>query len=487
MRNFLIVSSLFLTFLCAKGQTVYTVNTVPHPKVSRNSYVSDPQKVLSASTVHQINTELTALEALTTDQVAVVVVPSIGDEVPKDFAVDLFARLGIGQQEKDNGLLIFMVMDQRRVEFETGYGLEAVLPDVVCKRIQMNYMVPRFKEKNYDQGLRDGVTAVVQTLTSPEFRQQISEEEDEEEEHMSVVDIGRTIVWVMSILYGMFIFIVFFVKRNQGSFAERYPHVNKNKQKKVVLTIPTWVWLCLYFFFPLFFAVYMYQYEGPYYLWILAGGVYVLILISLVERKSRCTKAYKASFTKGDYYAQYNSHVKYFDGWGLAAIFFPIPFLFTDWKNKQRLQAIRKHERQCTQCQTPMVLLDEKSDDQHLKDHQILEEQIKSVDYDVWACPSCHAYQALAYYTKGSKYSACSHCGTKAYYMKSDEVKVAATYDHAGSGEKHYQCMYCKREQTDTYTIPRLTRSSSSSSGGGSSGGSFGGGSSGGGGSGSSW
>lgn len=304
---------------------------------------------------------------------------------------------------------------------------------------------------------------------------------------MSVVDIGRTIMWVIAISYGIFIFIVFFVKRNKGSFAEHYPHVNKNKQKKVTLSIPIWIWLCFYFFFPLAFAMYMYQYEGPYYLWILAGGIYILILMSLIERKLRCTKAYKSSFTKGDYYTQYNSHVKYFDGWGLASIFFPIPFLFTDWKNKQRLRAIRKHERNCTQCQMPMMLLDEKSDDQYLKDHQRLEEQIKSVDYDVWVCSSCQAYQALAYYTKGSKYSACSNCGTKAYYMKSDEVKVSATYDHAGSGEKHYQCMYCKREQTDTYTIPRLTRSSSSSSGGSSSGGSFGGGSSGGGGSGSSW
>jgi len=487
MRNFLIFSSLFLTFFVAQAKGIYTVSSVPNPMKVKHRYVSDPQHILQDATVDHINTELAALEKITGDQIAVVVLPSIGDEVPKDFAIDLFARFKIGQEYKDNGLLILLVIDQKRVEFETGYGLEGVLPDVVCKRIERDYMLPQFKAGQYDQGLLLGLTVVLKNLSSSEYRQQFSAEV-EERKSISWVDFGRTLALSIAIPYFLFITIVFFVKRSRGSFAEIYPTMNRNKQKKVTLVIPTVMWLLLYVLIPLLFYGFMYYFRGPYYLLILFMGIYAMVLGSLVERKKRCVQAYKTSFVAGDYYSQYNNHFKYFDGWGIAAVFFPVPFLFTDWKNKQRLQVIRKHDRNCEQCNAPMVLLDEKSDDALLKENQLLEEQIKSVDYDVWLCKACHAHKALAYYTKDSKYSACSNCGTKAYYMKSDIVKVAATYEHAGEGEKSYQCMYCKKEQVDIYAIAQLTSSSTGGSSGSSSGGgSFGGGSSGGGGAGSSW
>ncbi|UOQ72863.1 TPM domain-containing protein [Hymenobacter cellulosilyticus] len=71
---------------------------------------------------------------------------SIGEEVPKTAATTLFNRWKIGDREKNNGLLMLLVDDQHRVEFETGYGLEADVPDVVCFRIQQRYMVPYLRE-----------------------------------------------------------------------------------------------------------------------------------------------------------------------------------------------------------------------------------------------------------------------------------------------------------------------------------------------------
>lgn len=138
------VSDIFTVNLFA--QTVHTVESIPNPKTSYGGLVSNPDNVLSASAVSTINQLLLALEDSTTAQVAVAVVNSIGDEVPGDFRTQLFRYWGIGQQENNNGLLILLVMDQRRMEFEVGYGLEGILTDAVCKRIQEEYMVLLLKK-----------------------------------------------------------------------------------------------------------------------------------------------------------------------------------------------------------------------------------------------------------------------------------------------------------------------------------------------------
>ncbi len=114
-KIYLLFFSLF--FLGTTAHAQYTVETVPNPKDSDGGYVSDPDHVLKAATVASINSMFTELEKNTTDQVALVVVNSIGSEVPKDFVYRLFNKWGIGIKGKDNGLLILMVMDKRRVGF----------------------------------------------------------------------------------------------------------------------------------------------------------------------------------------------------------------------------------------------------------------------------------------------------------------------------------------------------------------------------------
>ena len=466
---------------------VYTVESVPKLRLYNKSYISDPDHLLKEETVQRMNQELYLLEGVTSDQVAVVVLGSIGSASPKDFANRLFNRFRVGQKDKDNGLLILLVMNSRRVEFETGYGLEGVLPDAICKRIQMEYMVPRFKEGNYDQGMSDGVTAVVKILNNSENKTVLPEAEKKDPQ-----SLGRTIAWILAVPYLLFMSVFYFVKKSKGAFTEDYAKLSEAKKRNVSLTIPRWRWLLLYFFVPLaFYGGMIYFYHGSYYIATLVGGAYGMILLTLVDKKSRSEKAYSISYKEGDYFDQYNQFNRYFDNWGIAAVFFPIPFLFTDAQNNKKLKAIRRHERSCGECGTAMILLDEKKDDEFLLKSQLLEESIKSVDYDVWLCPSCHTHYALGYNSKFSKYKACSSCGTKASFLQSDITKVAPTYDSTGIGEKTYKCMYCKRISIEEYSIAQRTRSSGSGSSSGSSSssssGSSGGGSSGGGGAGSSW
>ncbi len=116
---------------------------------------------------------LKSLEDSTTVQVAVAVINSIGEKVPKEFATALFRYWGIGQSDKDNGLLILLVMDQRRMEFEVGYGLEGILTDGICKRIQVLHMVPYAKEGNFDAAVKNGLYEVNKILINPSYREEV--------------------------------------------------------------------------------------------------------------------------------------------------------------------------------------------------------------------------------------------------------------------------------------------------------------------------
>ncbi len=142
-----------------------TVDEVPniHLKDARQ-YVTDPSAILSTAARDSINLMLGQLEKGSGIEVAVVMLPSIGDDDIFDFAHNLFRKWGIGKKKENNGLLVLFVMDQHKVRFTTGYGLEGTLTDALSKRIQMNEMVPAFKEGKWDEGMVKGVRATVAIL-----------------------------------------------------------------------------------------------------------------------------------------------------------------------------------------------------------------------------------------------------------------------------------------------------------------------------------
>ncbi len=143
-----------------------TVDEVPniHLKDARQ-YVTDPSAILSTAARDSINLMLGQLEKGSGIEVAVVMLPSIGNDDIFDFAHNLFRKWGIGKKKENNGLLVLFVMDQHKVRFTTGYGLEGALTDALSKRIQMNEMVPAFKEGKWDEGMVKGVRATVAILT----------------------------------------------------------------------------------------------------------------------------------------------------------------------------------------------------------------------------------------------------------------------------------------------------------------------------------
>ena len=148
----------------------------------------------------------------------------------------------------------------------------------------------------------------------------------------------------------------------------------------------------------------------------------------------------------------------------------------------------RKRPRVCETCKFPRHRLSEETDDPHLNPGQQTEESLGSVDYDVWWCGRCNDALVLRYGKFFSSYSTCDGCGNKTA-SSSSVTLVEATYSHGGTVEVTETCAHCPHRHTYTRHTAQLTRddSSSSSWSSSSSGSSFGGGSSSGGGSSGSW
>ena len=166
MRNGLFtVVSLLLCCLPVAEAKVYRVEDVPMVHLAdRTRYVSNPDGILSASSVAAIDGMLLALEESTGIQVLVAVLGDIEGGDCFDFAYRLGKENGVGRKENDNGLVVLLSTGERCVQFATGYGLEGVMPDAICKRIQQQYMVEHFAAGDWDAGMVDGMRAVCGVL-----------------------------------------------------------------------------------------------------------------------------------------------------------------------------------------------------------------------------------------------------------------------------------------------------------------------------------
>jgi uncharacterized protein len=177
--------------------------------------------------------------------------------------------------------------------------------------------------------------------------------------------------------------------------------------------------------------------------------------------------------------------------WYMVGILFPIMLvLIYLWYKLIFKPQVRNKMQICSKCTNTMHKLNEKDDDKYLSEKQILEENIKSKDYDVWLCNNCGNTDIFSFDNSLTKYSTCQFCGGKTMFMQSDIIVRLATQSHDGKGRKTYTCKNCGNHKETDYIIPRATTgvilggsgSGFGRGGGGFSGGSFGGGLSGGGG-----
>ena len=132
--------------------------------LSPQGNVSDWAGVFTPEQKAALESRIVALRQTNGAQLAVVTLASLHGGEVADFANKLFAQWGIGEKGKDNGVLLLAAIEDRKLRIEVGYGLEGVLNDAKSGRIQDEYVLPRFKEGNYAQGLLDGADVLLKVM-----------------------------------------------------------------------------------------------------------------------------------------------------------------------------------------------------------------------------------------------------------------------------------------------------------------------------------
>jgi uncharacterized protein len=414
------MKKLLLLILCSLTSFVfaaeYTAQTIPNPKTANaHAFVSNPDGILKAETVQKINVYLDSLQAQTGAEVAVVAVNSIGENEIKSFATDLFKTWGIGKAKRDNGLLLLFVLKQRKVTFETGYGLEGVLPDAICKRIQYQSMTPEFKNGNYDAGFLAGIQRIGSTIRKEPVQEEVK-----------TPIAWNEILPIAGAIYLIIALIALFWLGNSIQNIRKDPKLKSNIARyKVIKTQKAGIISLVSIMIPIAGFVAILLFSNP---------VFILLLI-------------------------------------------PIPFTTIPANIYGRLMMlkIRRAPIPCNVCDGEMHILSEKQEDVHLKLAQQFEEKLHAIDYDVFVCDKC-ANEAIFTLDKPSAYSECPKCGTKAFILKDKRTIVAPTYISSGTERTTYICKFCGYEEHDNHNIPRITRSSGAIIGGAVAGGLFSGG-----------
>jgi len=384
------------------------IDQIPNPKVTYGGYVSDRYTYLSKKEIRTLDSILWHLDSTKSIEGAVVLTNSIGDRDPQVFAIDLFNKWEIGKKGRDNGFLIFAVIDQHYWQIKTGYGLESVLPDVVCSRIGRSVLVPNFKMDEYGKGMIETVTLLLSTMNA-------SISHDSAAVSPALASVGDN---------------------------------DRNILKETLILI-----LVLLGF---------------------AGPMSLVFFIPYRKIMKNTSDPYKAYFAVKKLYVAL-----------VGFIFFPVAIPFVWWLIARTMNKLRKQPRTGNNGKI-LRLLNDEEEDTFLSAGQLMEEQLKSKDYDVWISDDKDEVLVLPY-DKTSRYTSCSQCNFKTRISIKYRVIKSATYTSSGKSETTFRCKNCGHIESVIQTIPRLSRSSGSGGSGGSHRSSFGGGHSGGGGAGGRW
>ena len=154
-KKTLFVSALFGIILLGCSSTTASLPEFTAPVVDSIGRVS-------AEVETQINSELSSFEQSGGPQIAVAVVDTTGNATLENYSIDLARSWGIGDKEKDNGVLVLIALEDRVLRIEVGSGVEGELTDVTAGRIVDSVMLPRLRANDVDGAVRDGARAVMQ-------------------------------------------------------------------------------------------------------------------------------------------------------------------------------------------------------------------------------------------------------------------------------------------------------------------------------------
>ena len=169
----LFLSVLLLTGACFDTQPGARVPDPPgqeqqvarSPSIVQLGHVSDHADILSPSQEQALTEQLEAFEARTKHQMVVATVDSLNGEEIADFTRDLANAWGVGRADHDDGVVILVAPNERKVRIAVGHGLEEKLPDTFSQSVLDSIMLPRFRENDFASGIAGGVKAITERLS----------------------------------------------------------------------------------------------------------------------------------------------------------------------------------------------------------------------------------------------------------------------------------------------------------------------------------
>lgn len=175
-------------------------------------YVNDYAGVLSAADKTALENKLTQFEADSSNEIAIATIKSLQGDTIENFAVKLFESWKIGKEDKDNGVLILVAVEDRKMRVEVGYGLEGALTDAQSYWVINNVMKPAFRESNYYGGLNGAVDKIVDA-TKGEY---VPSETPKNSEEGGLLNIVFGLIWPFAFIL---IFLASILSRSKSWWA----------------------------------------------------------------------------------------------------------------------------------------------------------------------------------------------------------------------------------------------------------------------------
>jgi uncharacterized protein len=156
MKKLLLPIFLFFS-LFASAQIEKAIPEAPNPP----RLVVDLTGTLTQDQQQALERKLVAYDDTTSNQIAVVIISTTGDYDISDFSFALGRKWGVGNKEKNNGVVLLIAKNDRKVFIAPGYGLEGAIPDITAKQIVENIIVPNFKGNDFYRGIDEGTDAII--------------------------------------------------------------------------------------------------------------------------------------------------------------------------------------------------------------------------------------------------------------------------------------------------------------------------------------
>jgi uncharacterized protein len=212
---------LFLTCLVLSPFAAAFTLAVPSAPEAR---VNDYAGMLSQDAKASLESYLAGIENKTGIQIVVAAFPSLEEESLEDYSIRLAEKWKIGQKGKDNGVILLIFKQERKLRIEVGYGLEEKLPDATASAIIRNVIAPYFKTGDYDSGVTAGVQAIANTVMGENTgeTETTSDSGGFTIDRAKLIKIGIIVLCILGILFLLDILRFFYYMSGRRDYGHRY-------------------------------------------------------------------------------------------------------------------------------------------------------------------------------------------------------------------------------------------------------------------------